>query len=221
MDIKEFFRQPPIQKLLEEENLEEIYHRVRRNERGELSNFLLNSGIDPMNYFNHLIPEMTFNDCQNLVNVVIPDKIVIIGESAFSYCQNLESVTLPNTIKSIGEGAFCDCFKLKSILLPQGIFEICRDTFANCNNLTSIIVPENVRRIGHAAFTNCFNLKDITIGKGVRYIDEYAFLRCGAYFITYNNTRHEWSSACRFKNWRKNSNIKEVRCTDGVITYDD
>ncbi len=45
----------------------------------------------------------------NLIEVVIPDSVKIIGEGAFLCCENLLSVTIPKSVTEIGEYAFDEC----------------------------------------------------------------------------------------------------------------
>ena len=220
MDITEFLKSDEIQKLLEEENLEEIYSICDVKHRNELSDFLLNIGVNPFKYFKR-IPENAFHECDSLVNVVIPEGVTSIRESAFSYCPNIKTVTLPKNLYIIDDLAFYKCSNLIEIKMDDGLKEICYGAFSGCTNLKYITIPDSVTKIGFAAFENCTGAENIIIGKNVRYIDDYAFSNCTVDFVTYNNTKHEWDRVCRFTTWRNKSTIKEVRCTDGVITYDD
>lgn len=76
-------------------------------------------------------------------------------------------VVLPNTIKIIGRGAFADMLSLESIEIPDGVIEIKPFAFYACYSLTEIIVPSSVRRIGEYAFAGCKNLRRVKICEGV------------------------------------------------------
>ena len=50
-----------------------------------------------------------FENCNNLVSVVLPSSITYIGQYAFQNCSNLVSVSIPNSVTSIGNNAFDAC----------------------------------------------------------------------------------------------------------------
>ena len=52
------------------------------------------------------IGEYTFDFCDFIKEVTIPEGIKSIGTGAFFYCTSLKSVTIPKSVTSIGEGAF-------------------------------------------------------------------------------------------------------------------
>ncbi len=52
------------------------------------------------------IDSYTFNNCDNLKSVIIPDTVTKIGDYAFQGCDKLESVTIGNSVTSIGNRAF-------------------------------------------------------------------------------------------------------------------
>lgn len=55
------------------------------------------------------IGNSAFNNCSELVSVIIPNNITSIGEYAFNGCSSLTSVTIPNSVTSIGDYAFYKC----------------------------------------------------------------------------------------------------------------
>ena len=79
-----------------------------------------------------------FRGCASLVNVVLPEGTVKIGDSAFTKCKNLRQIIIPNSIVGIGASAL-----------------------QLCTNLTQVTIPENVATIGSAAFQSCSNLTKI------------------------------------------------------------
>ena len=137
----------------------------------------------------------------DLVNLIIPDSMELIGDEVFCDCHNLESVKMGKNVKYIGESAFEDCSSLKNIEIPAGVTVINERTFYNCyalssvslgNNITSIgerafydcknleniTIPDSVNHIGDRAFYNCFKIKDVTIPDGLTSIGEYVFYDC-------------------------------------------
>ena len=48
----------------------------------------------------------TFDDCENLTNISIPESITSIGKMAFYNCQGLTGISIPVSVTSIGESGF-------------------------------------------------------------------------------------------------------------------
>lgn len=113
-----------------------------------------------------------------VTSVVIPEGITAIEESTFQDCELLEGVTIPDTVKCISYRAFYYCSNLKSVSLPYGITSIEDYTFYSCTSLESITIPDTVEYISYRAFSDCFNLKCIDLPEGLIAIDEYAFACC-------------------------------------------
>ncbi len=65
-----------------------------------------------------------FQDCKNLVEIVLPETVVAIKDDAFNGCSALSAITLPSGLKTIGMNAFSKCDSLKAILLPVGLESI-------------------------------------------------------------------------------------------------
>lgn len=104
----------------------------------------------------------TFNKCNTLVSIVLPNSVTEIGNYAFSMALNggnLTSVTLPDSVTKIGAYAFYLSSKLSNINLPKNLITIDQNAFRNCTALTSITIPDKVEEIGVAAFRGC-NLKE-------------------------------------------------------------
>lgn len=70
------------------------------------------------------ICDYSFQNHQELENVVIPDTIETIGNGAFANCKHLKSIVVPSSVKYIGDDCFLDCTQLKEVVfrgdLPQG-----------------------------------------------------------------------------------------------------
>lgn len=61
------------------------------------------------------ISNKAFYDCNNLIEIVIPNSVTYIGSYAFSGCSSLTEIVIPDSITSIGEHAFGDCFSLTDV----------------------------------------------------------------------------------------------------------
>lgn len=116
------------------------------------------------------IPKNAFAYGSGIVNVVIPEGIISIGNYAFSDCNKLQKVIIPNSVNSMGLGAFDGCDKLTtagpigsgcsieygwSASIPSHAF-----TYA----LKSIVIPKEIHYIGWNAFGSSVGLEDVYYG---------------------------------------------------------
>ena len=119
----------------------------------------------------------SFNGCQNLTSISLPESIVVIGDSAFSHCSNLSHINFPNNVISIGMNAFYGCYSLTDIVLPAGV-TVYPEAFAYCG-FHEITIPANIDLHGNT-FHHCDKLTKVTLGKGVysRYNIRNIFAGC-------------------------------------------
>ncbi|MFT4689306.1 MAG: hypothetical protein ACI9OD_001513, partial [Limisphaerales bacterium] len=156
------------------------------------------------------IGDQTFDRCESLTNVTIPDSVTSIGECAFAKCKSLKSVTIPdsvtsiggrafwqsgltsvtigNSVTSIGDQAFLSCKSLTSITIPNSVTSIAKDTFYRCKSLISVTIPDSVTSIGNGAFFACESLTSVTIPDSVTSIGGRAFLYSGLTSVTIGNS---------------------------------
>lgn len=100
----------------------------------------------------------TFDKCNTLATITIPDSVKEIGNFAFgrgSTDGHLTEVVLGDGLTSIGAYAFYNCLKLSKIQLPNSLKSISHNAFRGCRSLTSITIPDSVEEIGQAAFREC------------------------------------------------------------------
>ncbi|MEZ3591542.1 MAG: leucine-rich repeat domain-containing protein [Muribaculaceae bacterium] len=125
------------------------------------------------------IEAYTFDNYNELKAIILPEKLISIGEFAFSRCTNLESVTMPKSLKEIGMYAFQDCSALTQIILPDGLESIGGRAFYNCSSLTDILLPASLNKIEYGTFDACVNLLNVVIKDGaLTSIDNAAFYGC-------------------------------------------
>ena len=84
------------------------------------------------------IKESTFQECNKLTSIVLPNTVTEIGNSAFFYCTQLLSVTLSNSLEEIGYDAFYGCGNLASMDLPASIRWIGLHAIGGCTSMTSL-----------------------------------------------------------------------------------
>lgn len=129
----------------------------------------------------------SFENCENVEDVIIPDKVTLdegyeyfynckslksltIGKGVIdiprricSGCVNLESVYIPNQVRTIGYAAFQECAKLNRVIFEADskLESIGDNAFSDCKSLFRIDLPNSLQTIGEYAFQDCKNLTDI------------------------------------------------------------
>ena len=103
-----------------------------------------------------------------------------IGMGTFESCNSLTSIVIPDGVTSIGEGAFYNCRYLTSVTLPDSVTSIDKYAFESCSSLTSVVIPDSVTSIGDYVFFGCSGLESVTIGAGVVYIYSDSFKGCSS-----------------------------------------
>lgn len=110
-----------------------------------------------------------------------------IEDYAFEQCWQLVSVILPEGMQSIGWGAFRNCDNLKQIQLPQSLIEIEGWAFAYCGQLEDICIPADVADYRAFTFIGCYSLDHIAVDEanpalteqdGVLYTKDMQTLLC-------------------------------------------
>lgn len=98
--------------------------------------------------------------------------------------------------------------------------------FRNNSNLKEVILPSNSNtfdNIPFYTFMGCTNLKKINIPRSVTTISIGAFYYCtNLSEINYEGTKKEFrkiEGLKRYEYWAKNSGIKRIICTDGIIQF--
>ena len=127
-----------------------------------------------------VVGDFAFSCCKNLETIQLPNSITTIGSSAFSYCKELNEIVLPNSISVLMPKAFESCTKLKNVTLPNDVDEIPFGLFRGCVSLECVKLPSAVKIIGEKAFIGCRSLKTIDLPEGVETIKESAFQQCSA-----------------------------------------
>lgn len=82
-----------------------------------------------------------FNDCEDLINISIPDSIISIGRAAFAG-SGLTNIEIPNSVNSIKSQAFQGCKSLTNVSLGSGVNIIENMAFSYCDTLASLSVAK-------------------------------------------------------------------------------
>ena len=86
-----------------------------------------------------------------------------IDNWTFQECEALSSITIPESVTKISSYAFYQCKALTNITIPNSVTEIDNSAFQECEALSSITLPESVEKIGYWVFCDCENLKEIVL----------------------------------------------------------
>ena len=76
-----------------------------------------------------------------ITNIVFGENITAISSDSevygtFENCDTLQSVTIPDTVEEIGTAAFKNCISLETAVIPDSVTEIADDAFEGCESLT-------------------------------------------------------------------------------------
>lgn len=148
--------------------------------------------LGDMNFYNHKILEsvqlpriikcldgrFTFNSCENLKSIIIPDGVTDLKDLCFFSCKNLRSIVIPNSVKSIGNNCFIDCSSLEHVQIPDSVISLGEKCFLNCTSLKSIQLSSSIIRLGRSCFQNCGSLEFIEIPNSVVGLGEKCFAYC-------------------------------------------
>ncbi len=118
-----------------------------------------------------------FKGCKHLSKVYIPEGIRTISADAFAECEDLVEIKLPQSLIELGNSVFLGCKKLNKINLPEGIKEIPQYLFSHCESLEEIDFPPNLEKIQCGAFYESA-IKNVNLPLSVNRIEFWAFYGC-------------------------------------------
>lgn len=91
------------------------------------------------------ILEMTFYECSELEEIIIPASVKSIGWSAFEKCTSMKEISVPSSVEYIGFRVFRDC---DANLVIKGYTGSVAESFAMENNMkcqsVGVINPDDV-----------------------------------------------------------------------------
>jgi len=118
-----------------------------------------NGGMQEYHY-DYDTPWMAYRD--SIVNVVIEEGVLSVGDHAFYGCENLKFVTLSNTVTSIGKKSFGECVNLVNIY-ADAVTNIGDRAFSYCFGLATVTIPKTIIQMGEDVFQKCYKLMEINV----------------------------------------------------------
>jgi hypothetical protein len=112
-----------------------------------------------------VVPSSAFSDRLDVVEVIFPARINLIGAFAFAECVNMQSLTLPPGVKEIGQYAFYGCCGLRGALtLPSTLSRLGDNVFEKCSGLTGeLVIPASLDEVSDGAFLGCRGLTSVRL----------------------------------------------------------
>ena len=135
--------------------------------------------FDELQYFTSLkrIPERFFAGCSNLISVVLPKSIEVIGSLSF-IGTGISMINLPEGLSIIEQEAFELCNNLKEIIFPESLEVIKHSAFHCCSELSKVVFPVSMSVIENNAFDACNKLEFVRLPE-IEVIEDYAFSGVG------------------------------------------
>lgn len=123
---------------------------------------------------------------ENLVNFTVPHFVEEIHISTFENCQRLESITLPESIKELTGAPFCMCSNLKNIYVHNSLFKDFDGVLYTVDKRELISYPPKryiekyeieggIAKIRDYAFANHYELRIISFPDSLISIGDWAF----------------------------------------------
>ena len=134
-----------------------------------------------------------FQNCDELVDVVLPQGITYLGHACFSGCTSLQSINLPTSIERLGQIVFKNCTQLviQDLNLPN-LYDIDTGAFGdnntNVSNKPSIVRVTSLGTIasipgnpsGQGLFRGITSLLSVVVPPTVTEIGYHAFRDCSS-----------------------------------------
>lgn len=114
----------------------------------------------------HIIGNQAFGGCSKLKNIQLPEGLREIGPNAFSRCIALTEINIPKSVESIGMSAF-NASALKSITIDCQPLDGLNNVFCNCKSLESAYLRSPVETM-FATFSNCPMLSHVELPVGLK-----------------------------------------------------
>lgn len=141
----------------------------------------------------HIGPAFVENN--TIIEVIVGDNVLSIGNSAFLLCENLRRVSLGKNVTAIDDYAFNTCPLLTDINIPDKVKYIGNFSFSYSSSLASVHIGKNVEYIGTGAFGYSKSIAYVFLPKSVKTLGDSAFDYCYSIaFMFYEGTKEEYEA---------------------------
>lgn len=141
-----------------------------------------------------IITDNSFNNCDGLVSVTIPDGVTEIGRLVFNYCESLTEINIPDSVILIGYRAFLGCSALTEMYIPDSVISIGDGCFSNCSSLIGIVIGSGCTYLGTNALKSTSSLRAIHIKSESCDLGESPFIYTNTNGTLYYPTGSDYSS---------------------------
>ena len=132
---------------------------------------------------------MSFENCNSIYEIKLPNSLEIIGEGAFKGCNNIIEIELPfiGTCRGEFKGENSQGYEnLFGYIFGQGESDNAIEQKYSETESYSSLIPTNVSKvvitnetiISYGAFYNCKELLEVQLNEGIKEIKDYAFYNC-------------------------------------------
>lgn len=121
-NIKSLLSISNIREALQRNDVDTVYdHLTTNSDRSDLTVFLLESSIEPLDYISKIWWGMYSHVNVEINEIIIPDHITEIENFAFDGDTCLERIKIGRGVKEIAPGAFRGCTNIERIELPESL----------------------------------------------------------------------------------------------------
>lgn len=112
----------------------------------KIKTVIIGNGVTSLGVSGEAVPTVAFKNCVNLTSVRFEtgSQLAFIGESTFEGCNKLTQIQLPEALSTVGSKAFYGTGLTGSVIIPAGVTRVEGDSFGNCPNLTQLMIPEGI-----------------------------------------------------------------------------
>lgn len=172
---------------IEHNEFQELFDKLGESDRSEMSQILLNAGIDFLIYMN-TIPERTFGSQWQLDSITIPSSIKRIDQAAFFGCKNLQHVIIEGSNVEVDSFAFGGCSTLSDVQFNTSVKFSAMNPFSYNYELDTFTIQKviNQTKLGGASgrhidlygYATMHNIRQVTIPSQIENISGECFQSC-------------------------------------------
>ena len=141
------------------------------------------------------VADRCFRDNHDLESVEFKGASVDFeGVATFENCENLHTIIMPEQSYKLGEWSFAGCSKLQTIQIPEGIADIGNSMFKNCSELYEVTLPSTLTRIRIDVFRGAPMLQTVYLNSSEAPSVDNSPLTSGATVVVPDEYKENYSS---------------------------